>query len=82
MIVSTKILNFGRPGRLKTGSGDFLVDSDGNHLCLLGGTVKIATVGMADDRLVTDSGDRIVTSDGDRILILGNSTPCILATQE
>ena len=80
--MSYSIVVFGRPGRLKTGSGDFLVDSDGNHLCLLGGPVKIATVGMADDRLVTDNGDSIVTSDGDRILILCNSTPFILATQE
>jgi len=76
------IVVFGRPGRLKTGSGDLLVDSDGNHICLLGDRVKIATVGRADDRLVTDNGDGIVTSDGDRILVLGNSTPCMLATQE
>ena len=82
MTISTKILTFGRPGRLKTDGGDFLVGSDGNHLCLMGGPVKIATLGRADDRLATDNGDSIVTSDGDRILILGNSTPCILATQE
>ena len=70
----TNLLSFGRP--------DSMVTSDGDRLVMSGSAMNLISIGLPDDRLVTSDGDNIVTSDGDRLLILGNSTPCILATQE
>lgn len=82
MIVSTKILNFGRPGRLKTGSGDFLVDSKGNHLVIGGSGLGIASLGRPDT-IGISGGGRLVDNNGNSFLILGqNINPLFAAIQE
>lgn len=83
MIVSTKILTFGRPGRLKTGSGDFLVDSKGNHLAIVGPGLGIASLGRPIDHIGISGGGRLVDNDGNSFLILGhNINPLFAAIQE
>lgn len=82
MIVRTKILTFGRPGRFKTGSGDFLVDSKGNHLVIGGSGLGIASLGRPDT-IGISGGGRLVDNDGNSFLILGrNINPLFAAIQE
>lgn len=82
MIVSTKILNFGRPGRLKTGNGDFLVDSKGNHLAIFGPGLGIASLSRPDT-IGISGGGRLVDNNGNSFLILGqNINPLFAAIQE